>query len=131
MAKTLRKDVIFFIFSSLPFSLGALLYWFKDFNLKLSKITYILGLYLLFIVNAIFFKQNLSINAELSIYLNLIIALLIIHSLFHLKTENKIKKIDNYIGRYSYPIYLSHFAVLIFYIKTIGFGKIENNFKIQ
>lgn len=117
--------------SSLPFSLGALLYWFKDFNLKLSKITYILGLYLLFIVNAIFFKQNLSINAELSIYLNLIIALLIIHSLFHLKTENKIKKIDNYIGRYSYPIYLSHFAVLIFYIKTIGFGKIENNFKIQ
>lgn len=117
--------------SSLPFSLGAMLYWFKDFNLKLSRVPYILGLYLLFVINAVFLKEMFPIYVEFSIYLNLIIALLIIHSLFHFKAENKIKKIDNYIGRYSYPIYLSHFAVLIFYIKIVGFGKIENDFKIQ
>lgn len=117
--------------SSLPFSLGALLYWYKDLKIIKTNFFIIIGLYGLFIFNAISLKKNFLMLGDFCNYLNLLIALLLIHQLFHLKGNNKIKQIDNYIGRYSYPLYLVHFAVLILYLKTFGVGRIENSFKLS
>ena len=69
---------------------------------------------------------------DLSIYVNMIIAVLLIYVLFELKVENKkIKKFDTYLGQYSYPIYLSHFLVALIYAALIGYGVIENSFKLD
>lgn len=43
---------------------------------------------------------------------------------------SSIRKIDKQIGLYSYPFYLSHYLVLMIYSVLIGYGVIDNTFKI-
>ena len=51
--------------------------------------------------------------------------------LFKIKVNKKMKDIDNYIGQYSYPIYLSHFMLAILYSGWIGYGVKEGSFKME
>ena len=103
--------------SSLPFALGAALYWINRIKpLKRVNLFSVIGVYGLFVSNALFFnKQNLGVYGEASIYINLVLAVLLIYMLFNFKSKNLLKHWDNYVGRYSYPIYLAHYLVLIFY----------------
>ncbi|WP_191859186.1 acyltransferase family protein [Hanstruepera ponticola] len=118
--------------SSLPFALGASLYWYKD-RLKFKAyIYYPIILYLIFILNGLYSNElNLIVN-DISIYLNMFLSLLIIYLLFNLKPKNKKKfNYDSYLGQYSYPLYLSHFFVAILYSGIIGIGVFDNSFKIN
>ena len=99
--------------ASLPFSLGALLFWsVNKYKSKLKENYLLIILYLgLFYINGIW-GRNLG---DLSIYLNMIIGVFLIYELFKFKNK-KFFKIDKYIGLYSYPIYLSHFFISIIYL---------------
>lgn len=125
---TYRYSAIFA--SSLPFALGASLYWLiKIKPLRKVRVEYIALLYIGFLANA-HFKSKLPIElVELSIYLNMIIGFFMVYMLFHLKLSKRWRKWDYYIGMYSYPIYLSHFLVAILYIALIGYG--VNNTKLK
>ena len=126
--ETYRYSAIFA--SSLPFALGASLYWLiKIKPLRKVRIKYVVCLYIGFLLNA-HFKSKLPIElVELSIYLNMLIAFFMVYMLFHLKLSKKWKEWDYYIGMYSYPIYLSHYLVAILYVALIGYG--VNNTKLK
>ncbi|WP_146744059.1 acyltransferase family protein, partial [Aequorivita antarctica] len=110
--ETYRYSAIFA--SSLPFALGASLYWLiKIKPLSNVHIGYIALLYIGFLLNAHFKSLLTPTVSEFSIYLNMLIAFFMVYMLFHLKLSKKWKKWDYYIGMYSYPIYLSHFLVAI------------------
>jgi peptidoglycan/LPS O-acetylase OafA/YrhL len=116
--------------ASLPFSLGALLYWFiYKFKIKFrSKYNFLAIVFflILFYGNGIYAKMF----GDISIYLNMGIVFFLILALFNFKCSNFFK-IDKYIGYYSYPIYLIHFTVLILYSGLTDFGNIENWFKLE
>ncbi|MAN26646.1 MULTISPECIES: acyltransferase family protein [Mesonia] len=119
--------------ASLAFSIGALMYWYKEkFNLftKPKKII-IVFLVTSFYING-FFSSDIQkfLIKDISIYINLILAFLLITILFNLNTSKKIRKVDNYIGMYSYPFYISHYLVALIYIFSIGYGGINNSFKL-
>ena len=44
--------------------------------------------------------------------------------------NDKFKRIDSYIGYFSYPIYISHYLVLIFYSVLFDYGKIDGSVKL-
>ena len=105
--------------ASLPFSLGALLYYYKEqiFN-KLKHSFAIspvisLGLY---IFNAFLFTMNdhyeifqiSEILKEVGKYTNLCLSLLVITSLHYNGSKIISKHMDKKIGDYSYPLYLIH-----------------------
>jgi peptidoglycan/LPS O-acetylase OafA/YrhL len=112
--------------ASLPFSLGALLFWIVDkFKFSLKENYSLILLYLfLFYINGIWG----SFLSDLSIYLNMIIGFFLIYELFKLKNK-RIFKIDKYIGLYSYPVYLSHFLISIVYLYL--FNQNSNTFKLN
>jgi len=116
--------------SSLPFALGACLYWLnKKYPLSVNPVL-ILGLFILFNLNAIFSKHLPYVLKEITIYINYILAVLITYTLFGVKMPNRIKKIDTYIGNYSYPIYLAHYLIAILYSLFIGYGVLKTGFKL-
>jgi len=104
---------------TLPFSLGALLYFYKKeifsvlYEIKLSSPIVLISIYVL---NTAFFTLNEYYNPfSISTYLegvgkycNIFITLLVIVSLFYRGHEYFSKKRDKIIGDYSYPIYLLH-----------------------
>jgi peptidoglycan/LPS O-acetylase OafA/YrhL len=107
--------------SSLPFAIGAVLFWIKDFRFESSivirNLIVVLILLLLFYLNVIYFAQSNNVQfKELAIYLNYLIASSLILFLFKIKINSKFKKIDTYIGYFSYQIYLSHYLVNAFFI---------------
>jgi peptidoglycan/LPS O-acetylase OafA/YrhL len=103
---------------TLPFSLGSLLYFYKTeiysllCRLKISNPLFLLALYIL---SAAFFTLNkyykpfpnyhYDLN-EAGKYINIFFTLLVIVSLFFRGHEIFSKKVDKFIGDYSYPIYL-------------------------
>lgn len=118
--------------SSLPFALGSFLYWLKDYKIiKKGNALFALFFYLLFVLNALYLRNNSLFFNELSIYINLIIASSLVYILFNLKIPMKLKQIDNYIGRYSYPFYLAHFLVLIVYAHFFEIGILDGTFKLS
>lgn len=127
---TYRYSAIFA--SSLPFALGASLYWFtKIKSLQNVSIFSLFTVYLLFVLNA-FYTRKLGIYfIEVSIYINMILAIILVYLLYNYKTSRKGKKRDSYLGYYSYPIYLSHYLVAIIYSGIIGYGVVEGSFKID
>lgn len=127
---TYRYSAIFA--SSLPFALGALLYWLiKIKPLRKVRIEYIVLLYIGFLANA-YFKYKFRIELrEISIYFNMIVAFFMVYMLFHLKLSKRWRKWDYYIGMYSYPIYLSHYLVAILYIALIGYGVYNTKLKMD
>ena len=118
--------------SSLPFAIGALLYWYKD-RLTFKSSFLVVGmLYCMFLLNGVLSSYYNSIFQEISGYINMLLAVLLISQLYKINIKKKqLKKIDNYIGLYSYPIYLAHFIVGIYYIKFIGIGSVPFSFKIE
>jgi len=110
---------------TLPFSLGSMLYFYKTeiysllCRLKISNPIFLLAIYIL---SAAFFTFNqfykpfpihtYYINA-VGKYLNIFCTLLVIVSLFFRGHEIFSKKIDKYIGDYSYPIYLLHWQLAL------------------
>ena len=110
--------------------MGALLYWItekvdKKLNSK-SNFLIIISFLLLFYFNGIYAGKI----GEMSKYLNMIIGFVLIFTFFNLKLKS-LYKVDKYMGYYSYPIYLSHFTVLILFSKLTNFGNIENWFKLE
>ena len=116
--------------SSLPFAIGATLYWI---NMTLSKIKsnvyLILFLYLLFCLNALHFGSDNIFIGETSIYINYIIASLMILQLFNFETDKKNKKIDSYVGYFSYPFYLSHDLIFILSM-LLGFDNLPGQARL-
>ncbi len=106
---------------SLPFSVGALLYFYKnainDFlkNKILAPISswIILSFYLansfIFTVLAILFKSNMI--TTIGLYLNIPITCLVIIRLYYSGLTGLSKNIDKKIGDFSYPIYLLHWQI--------------------
>lgn len=120
--------------ASLSFSLGGVLYWYKkELALLLSrKQLIVLVLIFAFYLNGIFSKEiQAFLIKDLSVYINLVIAFIIIACLFNFKCSNKIRKIDNYIGLYSYPFYISHYLVALSFSYFIGIGMINGSFKLD
>lgn len=127
---TYRYSAIFA--SSLPFGLGAFLYWINRIRpLKNVSLLLIALVYILFVLNAIFGPNLGPLLKQFSIYINIIIAYFLVYLLYNFKPKDKIKKLDSYIGYYSYPIYLSHYLVAIVYTGLIGYGTVGGSFKLK
>jgi len=123
-----RYNIIFA--ASLPFSLGAILYFYKDklFALlsknNISNPLYYLAAYILNSLLFSFFQKNIlfihsEIIVEMGMYLNMLLTLFVLTVLFHWKGNRYITtRIDKIFGDYSYPIYLLHWqcALLVSYI---------------
>lgn len=123
--------------SSLPFALGAILFWIQNRYVNrietISRkilISFVLLLFLAFNLNALILSQIVYFN-EFSKYLNFLFALFIILFLFNFKTSEKKRKIDNFIGMFSYPIYLCHYLVIFIYLNITSFGSINGGFKLS
>ncbi|WP_027136907.1 acyltransferase family protein [Gaetbulibacter saemankumensis] len=126
---TFRYSAVFA--SSLPFSIGAVLFWLiKKYPLKEVKLLHVGFLYVLFVLNAVYCNVVNDFLSDLSIYVNMFISTLIIYLLYFIDLGSSIRKIDKQIGLYSYPFYLSHYLVLMMYSVLIGYGVIDNTFKI-
>jgi peptidoglycan/LPS O-acetylase OafA/YrhL len=118
--------------SSLPFAFGALLYWInKAKPLKKVSIFTILIVYGLFLINALLTSEYGVILGELSKYINIVLAFILVYLLYNYKVKRRYKKLDSYLGYYSYPVYLSHYLVVILYSSLIGYGTISNSFKLN
>jgi len=127
---TYRYSAIFA--SSLPFSLGASLYWLNKVRpLKNIKLIAICSVYILFIINALYGFKYGNFFKHFRIYINMSIAFVLVYQLYNFKTNKKFKKLDTYLGYYSYPIYLSHYLIAIVYSGLIGYGLVEGNFKLK
>ena len=117
--------------ASLAFSIGAVLYWYKEklpIILKSKSITVLLML-TAFYLNGIYNKEiQYYLIKDISIYMNLIISFFLINTLYKVKTSNRLRKIDNYVGLYSYPFYIFHYLVALIYSYFIGIGVSFNAF---
>lgn len=127
---TFRYSAIFA--SSLPFALGASLYWFTKIKTLQNVSFYSLFLvYLLFVLNAFYTRRLGAYFMEISIYINMILAIVLVYLLYNYKTSRKGEKLDSYLGYYSYPIYLSHYLVAMIYSGFVGYSVLEDSFKMN
>jgi peptidoglycan/LPS O-acetylase OafA/YrhL len=79
--------------ASLPFAIGALLYWFKESSIFKVGLYTIILFYGLFLTNAYFLSSQSFFIKQCSIYINFILAAFIIMFLYNLKINSKkIKK---------------------------------------
>jgi len=103
------------ISGSLTFSIGAITYFWKNELSNLLRKISITQLIIIAIANiAITYlsrKIGLSIIENFCFYLNYLIHMSIIILLMDIKTSKRLKKIDIFIGRFSYPIYLIHWQI--------------------
>jgi len=123
--------------ASLPFSVGALLFFYKkEFlsiaqKLQLSSPIIILFIYLInaviFMLHDHFMPFSFSIYLnEIGKYSNILLSLFVVTSLFYRGEEVFPKKLDSLIGDYSYPIYLGHWqcgliaSYILYDAPTIG-----------
>lgn len=119
--------------ASLPFAIGALLFWINEKQTQIKgNLILIILLFLFFNLNAIYLSNmGVKLLAEISIYINQILASLIILLLFNIKSSERIKNIDNFIGYFSYPIYLSHYLVCSVYICLFGLQYSRAGYRLQ
>lgn len=112
--------------ASLPFSTGALIYFYKDELCRMVKYQYLPHfLVLLLLLNwVVGFKLNTL--RDMSFYINYVINTFIIISLANKKSLAWIpKRFDRWMGDYSFPIYLIHYQVGL--IVVIIFGLFDMN----
>ncbi|MGH2665078.1 acyltransferase family protein [Flavobacterium sp.] len=119
--------------SSLPFAIGAALFWLNERQTKIKgNISLIIFLMLLFNVNAVYLANTgITIYTEISIYTNYILSAAIVLLLFQVKSNKKIKQADNFIGYFSYPIYLSHYLICAVYIYFFNPNHGTKAYKLQ
>lgn len=104
--------------ASLPFSIGALTYFYKD---KINKVTdeyrpfYIRYLFILYAINIFvgvsFQHLNLSWSWKIIFIIsciNIVLTTLVIVYLTNINTSKKFRNFDRFLGDQSYPIYLCH-----------------------
>jgi len=118
--------------SSLPFAIGALLFWV---NQKKSGIKANLGIVILMFafwnLNAIYLASSkIELVLEMSKYANYLLAGILVVLLFNFKTNKMILNVDKYIGYFSYPIYLSHYLLSAVYIYFFGLNN-EIKYKLN
>src|SRR5690606_21505652 len=90
---TYRYSAIFA--SSLPFALGASLYWINKIKpLKNVSLFAILMFYVLFILNALYVNKYGSFLKEFAIYTNMFVASILVYLLYNLKTDRRFKNLD-------------------------------------
>lgn len=126
----------FIIAGTLPFSLGAMIYHYRDYYsshfLKKNSSSFFVGLVVLFFLNsalgALYHKINLTnFVGTISFYSNYLINAAIVLTLIEGKVPYLSSKADKKIGDFSYPIYLMHWQVgflssmLIWSIPVRGF----------
>ncbi len=127
---TYRYGAIFA--SSLPFALGAMLYWInKKIELKNVSLSLIIILYICFWINAFVTTRFSAYLSDFPIYLNMVIAFFLIFLLYNFKTNKYWRRKDYHIGMFSYPLYLSHYLVAIFYVLLINNGMIGSKLKME
>ena len=99
------RDTVFSITAgSLPFSLGATVYYFKD-EFGTARPAFLIIAVVLYLLNI----SNLAGSVhESGMYLSLYLSFLLLIVLKDLKIPS-LKKIDNLLGDLSYPMYVSHF----------------------
>lgn len=113
-----------FLTASLPFSMGALIYFYKD-NINNKIRAYIkqpvFSMSLLFALNIIsagavkfFFPEQWWKFDLIGAYLNLFLSFLLITLLFFQLPTIKMKKTNQVLGDLSYPIYLLHWGMASF-----------------
>jgi len=112
-----------FLTASVPFSLGALLYYYQASVFNSLKKLPLFNLFIgsLFIGNLALVSSSKFFAAEqwwkfdlIGSYLNLILSALVIIVLFNFKPQAQFKNVDKYFGDLSYPIYLLHWGVACF-----------------
>jgi peptidoglycan/LPS O-acetylase OafA/YrhL len=105
--------------ASLPFALGALLFFNKQqlfLFLQRIKFSNPWLLSAIYIANAFFFTMNSYYKpfdvsgalGDLGMYLNIVLSVFMVVVLFYRGKELCSKKIDKFIGDFSYPVYLLH-----------------------
>ncbi len=111
--------------ASLPFSLGALLFFKKEACYRFLKNTHLSNPILivsLFTLNAFLFALNAQYSPfrysgtfeEIGKYSNIMLSLLTITALLYRGDEIFNKKIDKFLGDFSYPVYLLHWQCALF-----------------
>lgn len=110
--------------ASLPFSVGAIIYHFKEELIKVLHGQFAHPVK----ATAIFFIINMtlpiltflttptiqSLTYTISKYLNIVFTASLVLAVFHSSMSEKTKKLDRIIGAYSYPIYLLHWQIGLF-----------------
>ena len=121
----LRDRYFTILAGSLPFSLGSLTYFYKDeiysflLRFKISNPIFILALYILttavFTFNEYYrpFPNFHWYLGEIGRYWSQFFTLLVIVSLYFRGNEIFSKRIDKFIGDYSYPIYVLHWQLAL------------------
>ena len=116
--------------ASLPFSLGALLYYVVD-RIP-SQRTAIFGSTIsvvLFVCNGLVNNLHLFPSSQtVHLYVNILISFMAVYYFYHIKI-NKLYKIDKFIGLYSYIIYIIHYLAAVLYTKIFDLDL--NTFKLS
>lgn len=120
------------IASSLPFSIGALLFYLSKY-IRMNSEQWVLPIFtfILFIGNAIFLSGKMIAKIDIGFYLNMLISAVLIYQLYFLTLGQTWKKWDTYLGYYSYPIYLGHYFCAMLFSITFQFGIVEDGFKLK
>ncbi len=113
--------------ASLPFSIGALIYHYRNQFIRIlptsnSLILVSLIIYSIYILIAGMIPVTTSVYP---FYLNILLTSILICQLSSVdgRNNNKLKKIDSFLGGLSYPIYLSHWLVAVFVASIFDFNK--------
>lgn len=126
-----------FITASFPFSIGSLVYFYKE--KILFYIKYILSekysiIFIIFILNLIaggcadFFRLDISWKIQIfTAFCNVFLSVLIVTILIFAKTKNRsIEIIDRFLGDLSYPVYIFHLSGALVSTWIINKIKINN-----
>ena len=129
-----------FLAASLPFSIGALLYFYKDVisntlvTLRINDPVIAMTMYSLNGIFAVYIQMNSfeyhseskQVFLELSKYLNMVLASHVVITLLYNGEKYFSRKVDRFVGDLSYPIYLMHWqcalltSFIIFDVPTRG-----------
>jgi peptidoglycan/LPS O-acetylase OafA/YrhL len=110
--------------ASLPFSMGAMMYYTKNKLLNLSKIHLVIAV-ILFIIYASFSQLLWTTPKIFGFYISLIIGFYLQLSLSKLRQKDMpqwLNSIDNRLGNLAYPVFLCHWHVgaVIVFIAPMG-----------
>lgn len=118
--------------TSFLFSLGSLIYWgVKKYKIE-AKFSYILVVFIIFIMNAVIkARVESQILYRILFYFNMLLSVVLVYQLYFYKPKQNLKKIDDFLGSFSYPIYIGHFFVAILYSLLTEYGVKKVGFRLE